>query len=268
MNVSPGSVTVTLSEALRIDSVAPSDLLVDGTPATAVTVIGSNSLSFTIPTGLAAGNHTLTMAAGAVTDIHGNPSTQLSSGFVVDTTGPRIISTSIQEGAVIPTLTDVIFKIQFDEPIDTRFFQLGQIPSASLKNSTEDGVPAGGGTWSYDTATSTLTITYPTPDDGNYTFTLVSGENGVHDLAGNAMDGEALVWPIPSNRSGNGAAGGDFITHLRLDSVTTPFPALSPVGVLGSQVYSGQVWLNLDSATDVDSFTNNLDAGQQSNHRH
>lgn len=259
MRLSTTAIRVALSDAVLDSSVSPGDLLVDGVPATGGNILDASSIIFTIPPGLAEGNHVISMAAGAITDIYGNSSPALSSSFAVDTTGPRIISTSIQEGAVIPTLTDVVFKLVFDEAINLQFFKP---PDNAFNNHTRDGVPERDGVYSFDPATNTLTVTYPTPPDGLYTFTLPASGNGIVDLAGNAMDGEALAWPIPANRTGNGTPGGDFVTNLRIDSVTAALPPLTPIGVPGAGVYTGHVWLDLDSATDVDSFTINLDAGQ------
>lgn len=248
------TVTIDFSDALWVTSVQAGDLLIDGTPATAVSVSDHNTLAFTIPSNQPPGQHVLTIAAGAIGDIHGNALGAFNSSFVLDKVGPRVISSSIQSNQTLPSGT-FSYVVTFDEPM-----------RAAVNNYDSDVRGSASGTnynassysWSGDGTTLTLTYTGLPPD--RYTLGLM-----VYDVAGNSVDGEApaYVWPIPSGKSGDGAVGGEFqLTFLVDPSVATAFPALSLNALKPAMIWEGTAYVDISGAADVDYFTIDLDAGQ------
>lgn len=254
LNYSPSTVTIDFSEAVWGTSVQAGDLLIDGTPATAVSVSDHNTLVFTIPSNQASGQHVLSIAAGAITDIRGNALGGFSSSFVIDKVGPRVISSSIQSNQTLPSGTFSLV-VTFDEPMRAGVYNYdtdvkGSAASTYYYSSSY--------AWSGDGTTLTLTYTGLPPD--RYTLGL-----NVYDVAGNSVDGEApaYVWPIPSGRSGDGLVGGEFQFSFVVDpSVATAYPALSLNALKAAMIWEGTAYVDISGAADVDYFTIDLDAGQ------
>ena len=81
------------------------------------------------------------------------------------------------------------------------------------------------GKFTFDALDSTVIFTADaklTPD--TYTLTMKSGDNGVKDLWGNPLDGETAAGKLAfPSVSGDGVAGGDFVTKIVVGSAdTTP----------------------------------------------
>ena len=255
------TMTVAFNDGVLLTSLQPSDLTIDGLAATAVSVVNGNTVAFTLPSGLSQGSHTAAIAAGAILDLQGTPLQAYSGQLTIDTTAPRVISTTLQENASVPAgnLTEVV---QFSEPMLTANLD---ITDFTLQGSYL-GVAYAPTSFSYDPTGTTLTLNYTSLPDDRYTLTLLSADGRFEDVAGNNLDGETTTstWPIPPHQSGNGTEGGNFVVDFWADAAASlPFPTpLTPVAPSGSLIYDPSVIGAIGPATDTDSYTINLDAGQ------
>jgi methionine-rich copper-binding protein CopC len=253
----PGAIVVDFSDSLQQSTVAAGDLLVDGVPATGVTFIDADTVSFTPPAGLAEGVRTLTIAAGNVTSLSGVSNSAYSSQFRIDLTAPRVVASSITQGQFLG-VGAFTYTARFDEPL-----RAGQIDAPDvLLTATTLGQSFAPASLSYDTVTNVLTVTYANLPESAYRLTLKSGDGAFEDIAGLDLDGEP-VWPLPAIGSGNGVAGGDFFVDFGLETITatfaSPLVALNP---FGSLMYRGTQSGKIDFAADVDAYQISLEAGQ------
>ena len=97
----PTSYTVDFNDAYLVSSVQASDLQVDGVNATGITIVDGDTISFTLPTIVTSGNHTVIIAAGAIVDIQGTPLAAFSGSFSVDLASPLVTATSVAPGVLL-----------------------------------------------------------------------------------------------------------------------------------------------------------------------
>lgn len=128
-----------------------------------------------------------------------------------DTTGPRVLGTWPDGGATIDGTRQITFWL--NDQVDPA--------TATAANVIVQGVSSGvrAGSVVFDPVESTLlwTANVPLPADA-YTVTLQGGVGGFADLRGNRLDGETdgtLNWP---EVSGNGTAGGNFVTGFTVNA--------------------------------------------------
>src|SRR5262249_26783279 len=149
------------------------------------------------------GSHSVTVPAGAVSDIHGTGVTGYAGSFTLDLTPPRVVSSSVQENDVVTysgsLTTGLSYTVGFSEAMNTglvnnsAFALHGAFRNA---NYTPSGL-----TWSADG--TSLTVTYANLPDDRYTLTLFSSR--FQDLVGWNLDGERPAGTISSdNPSGDG----------------------------------------------------------------
>ena len=249
-------ITVDLSDTVVLSTVDAADLTVDGTPATAVTVIDADTLRFTLPA-LADGLHNVSIAAGALSDLQNQPIAAFASQFTLDTVGPRVINATIQEGDSVSAGT-LIVGFVFDIELDATNLDASDVQLVGQHSGTHTPISFG-----YNSFTSTLTLSYDSLPDDAFQLTLTSGDEAFEDLMGRDLDGEPLAFPLPPNVSGDGVVGGDFVVNFVTDQGVLPFPVpLEAVEPLGSQVYQGEALATIRTAGDADSFTIDVDAGQ------
>jgi uncharacterized delta-60 repeat protein len=259
-NVAPGPVsqlTLTFNQGVLLSSLSPADLTVDGTPAAGFTVIDGSTVRFQLATPLTQGTHVVALAAGAVLDLGGTPAAAFFSSFSVDSAAPRVVSSSIQQNQILAA-GGLTYVVTFDEAMR----QDVDASDFSLRGNFR-GVNYAASGFAFDFTGRTLSITYATLPEDSYTLTLASGDGRFEDAGGNDLDGEP-VFPVPSNRSGNGAAGGDFVVSFSLDAPTTALPAPIAVAPAGSLVYrsSAPTTVAIGATGDVDELSIALDAGQ------
>ncbi len=252
----PLQMTIDFSDSVLLSTLEASDVTVGGLPATAVTVVDGDTLVFDLPD-LADGVYAVEIAGGAILDLQGTPIESYAGTLTVDTHGPRVIGTSIQEGDAVLTGA-LLYTAQFDEKLDESLLDstdvqlVGQVTGTYAPDA-----------FTYDPESSTLTVEYSALPDDNYTLTLLSGNGQLEDLLGWDFDGEPLVWPIPPNMSGDAVPGGDFVVHFRGEAGSQPYPVpLEAKAPLGSLIYDGVVTGSIAVAGDSDSFTIDLDDGQ------
>jgi hypothetical protein len=239
-------------------SVQPSDLLIDGiTTATAVTYVNDgDTVNFSIPA-LASGQHSFSIAAGAIQDLQGTPVTAFAGTVTIDSTPPTVTATSLAAGGIAPPGA-LSYQVTFSKAM-----KVGNLSSDdfSLKSNTLN-TTATASSFSFNQAGTVLTLNYSNLPEDAYTLTLVAGAtNGLNltDMAGNALDGE-FNGTFPS---GNGTAGGDFAVTLNLDTTTVAFPTpLTAKQPLGSLIYDGSTTGVIGLPTDSDSFLLSVNAGQ------
>ena len=114
--VVPNSITLDFSDSLLLTSLSPADIKIDGVSASSLSVIDGNTVKFSFPTPLVDGTHVVTIAADALVDLAGNGLIAFTRSFVVDTTPPRVISTSIIPGGAISP-GEFTYQITFSEPM-------------------------------------------------------------------------------------------------------------------------------------------------------
>lgn len=252
----PAQYTIDLNRNVLLPSVDSADLSINGSPALSVIADDADTLTFNLPA-LTDGTHTVEISAGDLTSVSGEPLEAFTATFTVDATGPRVVGSSIQQGDTVGAV-GLSITLMFDEELD----------AASL--GAEDVLLVGGhsgshspDTFNYDGPSSTLTLSYNSLPDDDFTLTLTSGNGAFEDVLGNDLDGEPVAFPIPPNVSGDGIAGGNFVVSFTADVTTSPYPTpLAAKSPLGSLVYDPPVAGTIGTAGDVDEYTIELDAGQ------
>ncbi|MCH8923500.1 MAG: pre-peptidase C-terminal domain-containing protein, partial [Planctomycetes bacterium] len=257
LNLIPSTYEVHFNDQVDLSTLEAGDLLINGAPATQIDAVGnSNTVVFTLPA-LGDGTHSVEIVGGSIFDVQGTAIDPFSATFTVDTTGPRVISSSVGEGDTVLG-GELTATIRFDELLNEA--TLGAADVVLIGALT--GAHAAD-VFSYDGPSSTLTLGYNSLLDDNYTLTLTSGDGAFEDSLGNDLDGEPLVFPLPPNVSGDGVPGGDFVVNFSLDLEITPFPTpLDPRQPLGSLIYESSVDGVISIASDTDSFTLEVDDGQ------
>ncbi|MCY2986275.1 MAG: M36 family metallopeptidase, partial [Planctomycetota bacterium] len=263
LNSTSVNIDVTFSEAVQ--GVDATDLVLSGTAAVSAatgvpTKTSGNTWRFPV-SGLVEGalNVSLAPDANDIEDLAGNDLANVLWSYTVDTTAPRVVSSSVQANDV-RAVGNLTYTAQFSEPLNTASLEMtdlqlvGQVSGAVLAS-----------TFTYDGSTQTVTAQFAGLGDDLYTLKLLSGNGKFEDAAGNALDGEVTTWPIPPNPSGNGTPGGDFAVPFEVDLTTTSFPTpFQLVAPLGSLIYrSTAVSGAIAGSVDTDAYTVSLDAGQR-----
>jgi methionine-rich copper-binding protein CopC/protocatechuate 3,4-dioxygenase beta subunit len=235
INYQPSTMTVVVNNSIRMDSVSPGDLTIDGVSATGVSVVDSHTLSFSLP-GLTDGLHSV--AISGLVDIHGVTLTPDDFTFTTDTVPPHIVSASLADGSVFSpapqTVTDVI---TFSEPMNTSV----KFASAISLLGEFRGIYYAPSVDSWDPTGTILTITYDNLPSDAYQFNLYA--SGFQDLAGNT-----LVSGLTTNFA---VLGG-----------TSDMTGLTPVLPLGSLVYQGTANNVLTSGSDTNTYNLGIDPRQ------
>lgn len=255
---SPGTVALTFNSSPRFDSIDAADLLLNGNPLTVVSVSG-NVATFTLPTVLPGGKHTLTLNANVVQNLQNVGNSPLQIEFEVDQGPPVVVNTTLQRGDT-RTAGNLTLAVTFSEPMRTTNLSSNDIQiKGQFRNNTYNPT-----TFVYSADGETLNVVFSQLPDDIYTLTLLSGSNAFEDVFGNDLDGEALTWPIGPNTSGDGVAGGNFvISDLILDERFALRPSTQSQPVSPAQVYTYLLSPAALHVGDSDAFTLDIDEGQQ-----
>lgn len=255
--VRPGttsSITVNFNDDLLQSSVQAADLTIDGVPATAATVLSARSVRFDFPVLATEGTRSVAIAAGAILDLQATPIAAYASQLFVESVSPRVVSSSVVEGAVLPS-GSYTQTITFNEPMMAGITSVDLRLRGTLR--AIDYTP----TVTFDAARTSLTLTHSNLPEDAYTLTLTSGDGAFEDDGGNNLDGET-TWPLPTIGSGNGVEGGDFVVNFAVDLPTTSVLAgYSSVAPLGSLVHQITTTGVIHGAADEDVFSFVLQAG-------
>ncbi|MCA9247015.1 MAG: hypothetical protein KDA42_07870 [Planctomycetales bacterium] len=261
---SASSVVIAFEQALRLDSLSADDLSVDGQPATGLQVLDGRHVRFDLAAPLADGPHSVEVAAQALRNVSGEQNPGQVYMFFVDSFAPRILATSLEPDMVLESgvLTFTLTISQANPLIEDQ-----RVPGLAIERGGVRLVGERSG--EYDVRTlgvvelsenaATVRMTFRDLQVDTYTLTVVGGLDGVHDLAGNPLDGEIEGLPIPVGGSGDGVAGGDFVYQF---SVATDAPMVTIVdaqappggtatGVLRVENLQGVAAVDVDLAYDA-----------------
>ncbi len=138
----------------------------------------------------------------------------------MDTGAPRIIASSILQGAVVPAGT-IYFTVQLDEPVRPNFTlnQFRLVAGSTLINATNIY---------YAANVTTITGVFAGVSPGAYTLRITS----FLDAVAHPVDGERH--PTNTVPSGNGTAGGNFEVDITV--IDDPAPVVTGVTL------DGQAW--------------------------
>ncbi len=187
--------TVTFSEAIDTTGVGVGDLLVSGAGAgtlavSSYTIVSSNTVRFDLSGSPTDGSVVLTVPAGAVNDVAGNPLTQYVGTLTADVTAPFVVSTVPTAGAIISSLSQYV--VDFSEPIDP------------LSVQTTDLVISGAGSGGLGVTGITIvdqdTVTFLLSGalaNGPLTLSLLAG--AVTDLTGNPSLADSRTFTVDVN---------------------------------------------------------------------
>ena len=243
----PGAVDIHFSEPVLLTSVDPADLLVNGTPATSFSMLSASAIRFHFAEASTGdGPYVLTLANGGIVDIRGNGNEAWSAGFAVDSQGPTVTVTSVDEGALLAPGVQTI-TVTFDEPIAESELSLADMQLRETLSGQVRAITA----FSYDPFSFTLTLTSASLGEGSYELTLLSGLYGFRDIHGNSLDGDA-----------NGSGGDNFTLGFGVDIESMAYPPMVGLPPLGSLVYDPLVEGLIHATGDVDTYTVHLDGGQ------
>lgn len=146
LGAAPSTIRVDFSQTVILASLDAADLTVDGNPATGVTPIDGDTLEFTIAGTLAAGNHTIAIAEGALLG-EGDLAVQAFQSTFTVATAPTI--ENIDPPAVIEAvqaeLGGVVTDTGFDAPDATLYWGTsdGGTNPAAWASSVDLGTQAG-----------------------------------------------------------------------------------------------------------------------------
>jgi Big-like domain-containing protein/pre-peptidase len=248
---------VFIDDFVRTDTLEAQDLTVNGLPCSAVEWESYNTYVFDLPPGLGDGSYHFEIAEGAILNTLNQPIEPFSLNVTVDTTGPRIVSSSIQEGDVLEPGQQSL-TLRFDEPLDET--------ELSTYSIGIDGVPGPAryvrvDGYTYDPATYELTFDFEATPEGHYTITTGTS---IKDLAGNLLDGEAPQGTLPPEVTGEGEPGGAYVLAFDVDrsevETVSTFRPVAPIHTLGAT--AGPVEGYVNHPDDTDTYRVNLQSGQ------
>ncbi|MBN2294566.1 MAG: pre-peptidase C-terminal domain-containing protein [Pirellulales bacterium] len=252
------SVMVVFSDQLLLSTLDASALTIDGTiEAAGYTVLNGNTVHFDLPVDIGEGSHTLEIAAGSIYDIQGTPVTAYTSSFEIDTSPPRIVESSIQQGDLL-LAGQLVYQATFDQSLRVENLD----PTDVLLVGSEGGQIAATAL-NYNPDTKTVSVEFSSLGEDNYSLRLLSGDGHFEDTSGTDLDGEATAFPIGPNTSGDGLPGGDFIVEFstEIESLSIPGP-VQDVLPAGSLVRLLTATGSVGQSGDIDTFTIELQAGQ------
>lgn len=250
----PTSYVLELSEAVFLPSVQASDLVVtlpDGSttvPVSSFSVPAPNRLRFNIADGLDVdGTYTVGINEAAFTGVTQTALTAFSATFVLDTTGPVVVDSSIAEGSEINSGA-VDWVLDFSEPLEESVLGVEDIVLRDLTTDAETNPES----VSFDFAVdNTVAVSFVDVAEGDYRLTLRSASDAFRDPYGNLLDGD-----------GDGVSGDDFQLAFVVDTTEVDYGPLAGVLPEGSLIHDPPRNGNFADAGDVDTFNISLDAGQ------
>lgn len=216
----------------------PADLLIDGAPAEAVLLSGSNRIFFDVGDAFAEGtSFEVSLAEGAVRSFAGAPSEGATYTVTLDDVAPTLVASDPADGGSVEPGADAI-RVTFDETMNPSSFRQARLFEAltgvSTTLFTESIVPVDGDPASFD-----ILLDAPL-QEGVYSLTLLTG---FFDFAFNSAGAPVI----------------DFVVDITERDLTDAFAPLEPAAGLAYRAASAGA---ISSAEDVDRFTADLEAGQ------
>lgn len=245
-------ITLHFNDAVLASSLDASDLSIGGLPATSVTLVDANSVSFSIPE-LEEGIFDIKLAADSVKDLQGTNVLEFAQSFYHDVTAPTVLASSIEEGSTVLSSSlrrRIDLEIEFSEPIEIA--NLSQSSGTLLGTATGTFHPFASAEW--DPTQTVLSLTYLDLPEDSYQLTLFSGDFAFEDTS--LLDG----WDLDGDNDGN--EGGDFVLNFALDITAVPFPQSERLSPAGSLIYETSSLGLIGAADDLDAHTLRLDPQQ------
>lgn len=262
LKTQPETVTMIFSGDVRVDTLQPEDILLDGVAVESVELRASNSISIRVPN-LDERTYLLQLQGDSIGSVNGKTVENLDIEFTYDETPPRVIASSLSPDAVLES-DQLSVELQFDERLDISTLNSETI---TLANSFDVIAPEA---IAFETATNSATIAFSGLVDDEYQLrlsnTLATSASVVTDLAGNPLDGAPSA-PLPS---GNGDGGTQFVIPFAVQLGTAPYdgsflPLMPDFGNLAYITENRQ--FAMAGENDVDARTYHLQAGQLLNAR-
>jgi len=255
LNAPISDITVDFNSIIDLDTLDASDLTADGTPATSIEVIDANTLRFYFAAPLSEGYHQIRLNADSLRSSENVSLAEFVSELWIDTTGPQVVGSSLENGAVLSTEPFSV-TVQFSEEIlgenlgTFDFFAVDSLSGQFYTPFEIDYVPD----------PSILTLYFAGLPEGDYQLVLVSGDFALEDILGNDLDGEISIVGLPS---GDGVPGGDYVVNVTVDVGTIGVPTpLVPIGPAASLIHHAAAGATIQVAGDLDAFTLSVDGGQ------
>ena len=114
---SPPLATIDFSSPVDASTVDASDLTVDGTAATGVTIVDSDTIQWQLPAGLSVGEHTIELAEGTLTSDTGGQFIGYSSPFFVVTSASASNAPATEIATTTARIGAQIDSTGFDDPV-------------------------------------------------------------------------------------------------------------------------------------------------------
>jgi subtilisin family serine protease len=136
VGTAPTDFVVNFSRDYLPGTIAASDFAVNGIPASSFTLLDDNSITFHYAASPAVqGLNTMAVAAGALTDLDGNPVAAFSDQFRFDAVLLQVVATNPPPSGVLPLPAPFSLDVHFNEPLDPGTVQsadlvLGGLPGA------------------------------------------------------------------------------------------------------------------------------------------
>ncbi len=242
----PSAITVSFNDPVYVPSLTAGELEVNGVPATAVSDVNGNTVTWTIdPNSYATGidlPNVVTIGADAfgnqIMDVSGQTLIPFSYTFFTTNVAPAIVSSSVDGQVFSPAPANPTEIVTFSQPMNTSF----TTASSFALHGNYRSVSYAAASWSWDPTGTILTINFSGLPDDSYTITLLAG--GFDNVVGIPLASDYIANFAVT--LGEAAFGGEF----------TPFaPA-------GSLIYTGTDTHVLATSTDIDYLTVNLNAGE------
>jgi hypothetical protein len=237
----PTTFTVNVTDPINPGSLTASAFKVNGIAATSDSyTVGSTTITFSFPSTpvTAPGLQTMHIDAGAFTRASdGSPVGQFDGTFRFAPVQLQVTSTNPPVGGtiLIPPST-VTFDVNFNTTVDPSSVHTTSLSLSGIAGAFVSGVSVLPG----DT-TARFTLAGITTDEGTLTASIAAG--AITDSYGNPI--------LPFS--------GSYVIDAPTQAFPTPLAAASPAG---SSIYSGSVSDTISTASDVESYTLAISAGQ------
>ncbi|MBH0199685.1 MAG: PKD domain-containing protein [Nitrospira sp.] len=266
---SQASVNLQFSSPVLLPSVSASDVTIDGVAASSVDVVDAQTLRFTVngvaPVG---GGYTVNLAAGVVQDFRRVANSAFSRLFTGDTIAPVVTASSITPLTVLQpnppgTFTPITVTFTFNEPIDQSTLTADDVQLRfGITSERSESTPFSAASLSYNPTLNQLTAQFNNglPQTDLITLTLVSGPTGIHDLAGNPLNGSPN-FPFPSGLGD--PIGDNYAVEFGVGPASPSFEPLMVDLPFGSLVsFTEDLLSTFATSGETDVWTVELQAGQ------
>ncbi len=233
----PEFITLYVGWPLNLSTVDPADLTVNGLPAIGIEIIKLSHLRFKIDPASLVDTSVIdiNLPAGVLTGLTGATNEALTSTYVIDTVGPSLLSSSLDDDNVVPP-GPLKIAMDFGTDLDARsikrdvFELVGETFGVIAPDDTR-----------FDSDSKNVILEFSDLREDAYTLRTREREEptAIQDLAGNSMrEAAAISFTVD-------------IPGVIDEAETLEFERIAPAGSLASQA---TLHANLYADTDVDVF--------------